>query len=298
MTGPCSCHGGTHLSAEAKAELVKIAEQIATPGKGITACDEGPATIGSRLEPVGVENSEESRRIYRQMLFETEGADKYLSAAILDPETMFQKNDKGVPFPEALTARGILPGFKPHLKVYELPGTGGDTVMQGLDSLAVRCREMKAAGATFAKWRSPLKITGTAPTDLAIEANMRDLARYALICQDEGLVPIVEPDIVMAGTHDLDTAASLRHHCFEATLRHPTKHCAIGVQLDVDSASCRVPAAHHALLVGHTSAAARPGRAHAVRGLAACRCGCSDIGQPHSIAYIGEDGRSEDNGAA
>merc|ERR1712151_217832 len=95
---------------------------------------------------------------------------------------------------------GVLPGVKPHLKVYTLPGTGGETVMQGLDSLAVRLKEYKAAGAVFAKWRSPLVIGPGQPSDLAIEANMRDLARYALICQDEGLVPIVEPDVVMKGT--------------------------------------------------------------------------------------------------
>merc|ERR1712151_407770 len=90
---------------------------------------------------------------------------------------------------------GVLPGVKPHLKVYTLPGTGGETVMQGLDSLAVRLKEYKAAGAVFAKWRSPLEIGPGKPSDLAIEANMNDLARYALICQDEGLVPIVEPDV-------------------------------------------------------------------------------------------------------
>merc|ERR1719454_808481 len=124
---------------------------------------------------------------------ETAGVNQFLSAAILDPETMYQKDDAGVPFPEALKARGIVPGVKPHLKVYTLPGMGGDTIMQGLDSLAERCREYKAAGAQFAKWRSPLAITASGPTDLAIESNMQDLARYALICQAEGLVPIVEP---------------------------------------------------------------------------------------------------------
>ncbi|CAK9079263.1 unnamed protein product [Durusdinium trenchii] len=203
-----NCHGGEHLSPERKRELEAICEKIATPGKGITATDEGPGTIGDRFEKVGVENTEEHRRIYRQMLYETPGINNYLSAAILDPETMYQKDDEGVPFPEALEKRGIIPGVKPHLKVYELPGTK-DTVMQGLDSLAVRCREYKAAGAKFAKWRSPLQISRFGPTKMAIEANMNDLARYALICQDEGLVPIVEPDIVMKGDHDLETAVAV-----------------------------------------------------------------------------------------
>lgn len=132
--------GGSFLTTEQKAALEDTAKKIATSGKGITACDEGPATIGSRFEAVGIENSEETRRIYRQMLFQSEGCENYLSAAILDPETIYQKNDDGVLFPEALTARGIVPGVKPHLKIYELPGTNGDTVMQGLDSLAARCK--------------------------------------------------------------------------------------------------------------------------------------------------------------
>jgi len=219
-----SCHGGAHLSTERKAELEAICKAIASPGKGITATDEGPGTIGMRFEKVGVENTEENRRIYRQMLYETPGVNKHLSAAILDPETIYQKNDKGVLFPEVLTSLGIVPGVKPHLKVYELPGTNGDTVMQGLDSLAARCKEYKAAGCQFAKWRSPLAITASGPSDLAIEANMHDLARYALICQDEGLVPIVEPDIVMKGDHTLETAIAVnvkvQSTLYKAMLEH------------------------------------------------------------------------------
>jgi len=204
------CHGGEHLSAERKVWLQSVVKAICTPGKGITATDEGPGTIGTRFEAVGVENTEENRRVYRQMLYETPGVNQYLSAAILDPETIYQKNDQGVLFPEVLSGLGIVPGIKPHLKVYELPGTGGDTVMQGLDSLAARCKEYKAAGMKFAKWRSPLAITADGcPTDLAINANMQDLARYALICQDEGLVPIVEPDIVLKGDHTLETSIAV-----------------------------------------------------------------------------------------
>eukprot|EP00747_Dinoflagellata_sp_TGD_P167448 gnl/TRDRNA2_/TRDRNA2_191885_c0_seq1.p1 gnl/TRDRNA2_/TRDRNA2_191885_c0~~gnl/TRDRNA2_/TRDRNA2_191885_c0_seq1.p1 ORF type:complete len:489 (+),score=121.41 gnl/TRDRNA2_/TRDRNA2_191885_c0_seq1:53-1519(+) len=202
-----ACDGGAYLSAEAKAELKRVADYIATPGKGITACDEGPGTIGDRLEAVGMVNTEENRRAYRQMLFETPGAPDYLTAAILDPETLYQKSDtSGKLFPEALKDMGVMPGVKPHLKVYTLPGTNGETVMQGLDSLAVRLREYKQAGAVFAKWRSPLVIGPGQPSDLAIKANMEDLARYALICQDEGLVPIVEPDVSLKGDHDLETA--------------------------------------------------------------------------------------------
>lgn len=207
MAATPSGSNGAHLSAAQKAELAEIAQLVARPGKGITACDEGPATIGARFEAVGVENSEETRRAYRQMLFETEGANDYLAAAILDPETLYQSSStSGDKFPKVLADRGIVPGVKPHLKVYALPGCGGETVMQGLDSLAARCAEYRAAGARFAKWRSPLEIRDGQISRLAIETNMHDLARYALICQAEGLMPIVEPDISLVGDYDLETA--------------------------------------------------------------------------------------------
>jgi fructose-bisphosphate aldolase class I len=110
---------------------------------------------------------------------------------------LYQRSDSGKLFPDVLKQKGIVPGVKPHLKIYNLPGTNGDTVMQGLDSLAVRCKEYYKAGVRFAKWRSPLVIDMQkgCPTALAIRANMQDLARYALICQSEGLMPIVEPDV-------------------------------------------------------------------------------------------------------
>jgi fructose-bisphosphate aldolase, class I len=218
--------GGTFLSTAQKAALEETAAAVATPGKGITACDEGPATIGSRFEAVGVANSEETRRLYRQMLFETPGCEEYLSAAILDPETLYQRSNTGLMFPELLAKKGICPGIKPHLKVYTLPGTNGDTIMQGLDSLAVRCKEYYAAGARFAKWRSPLVIDigKGCPTDLAIRANMHDLARYALICQSEGLMPIVEPDISLSGSHTLEEAVDVnirvQSELFKAMVDH------------------------------------------------------------------------------
>lgn len=214
------------MSTEEKAALEKTAAAVATSGKGITACDEGPGTIGSRFESVGIANSEETRRRYRQMLFEAPGCENYLSAAILDPETLYQRSDSGKLFPEVLTEKGIVPGIKPHLKIYTLPGTNGDTVMQGLDSLAVRCKEYYQAGARFAKWRSPLVIDVQkgCPTDLAIKANMHDLARYALICQSEGLMPIVEPDISLSGSHTLEEAVDInirvQSELFKAMIDH------------------------------------------------------------------------------
>eukprot|EP00798_Chlamydomonas_sp_ICE-L_P029708 gene29708-5143_t len=147
------------------------------------------------------------------MLFEAKGANNYLCAAILDPETLYQRSSsEGTPlFPAKLKELGIMPGVKPHLKIYALPGQHGSTTMQGLDSLAARLEEYKAAGCVFAKWRSPMVIdeaTGQ-PSDFVIEANMQDLARYALICQDVGLVPIVEPDVSLTGTHTLEAAVAI-----------------------------------------------------------------------------------------
>lgn len=219
--------GGTFLSSAQKAALEETASKIAFPGKGITACDESAGTIGSRFEAVGIENTEENRRAYRQMLFETPGCENYLSAAILDPETLYQKSTTdGKVFPQGLADRGVVPGVKPHLKIYTLPGTNGDTIMQGLDSLNIRCKEYFEAGARFAKWRSPIQIDVELgrPTDLAIKSNMQDLARYALICQSEGLMPIVEPDVSLTGSHTLEQAIDVnirvQSELFKAMIDH------------------------------------------------------------------------------
>jgi fructose-bisphosphate aldolase class I len=219
------------LSEEAKAKLEAVVEHIAQPGKGISACDESGRTINPRFEKVGVKPTEDVRRAYRQMLFEAEGADEYVSAVILDPETIFQKTPAGVPLPQVCADRGMLPGCKPSLAVYKLPGCDGETVMQGLDSLAERLREYKAAGCVFAKWRSPLDVDVAAgkPSQLAIECNMRDQARYALICQSEGLVPIVEPDLVLAGTHTLEDAIEINVRVYNILFQAMAEH---GVHMD------------------------------------------------------------------
>ena len=150
MSGIGACHAGAFLSVEEKAHLEKIAAAIGTPGKGITACDEGPGTIGDRFEAVGVENTEENRRAYRQVLFESKGASDYLSAAILDPETLYQKSSSnGELFPKVLMDAGIVPGVKPHLKVYALPGQSGATVMQGLDPPRCGARSTRRRGASL-----------------------------------------------------------------------------------------------------------------------------------------------------
>lgn len=215
------------LSAEQKRALVAVCEQIGAPGKGITACDESGRTINPRFEKVGVAPTEERRRAYRQMLFEAPGCAEFVSGAILDPETVYQKSTTtGLTFPATLAQLGIACGVKPSLTVYTLPGTGGETVMQGLDSLSIRCAEYKAAGCVFAKWRAPLTIDAAKgqPSPLAIDSNMRDLARYALICQEAGLVPIVEPDVVLAGAHTLEAAIEANVRVWSSLFRALTEH--------------------------------------------------------------------------
>jgi fructose-bisphosphate aldolase class I len=219
------------LSDEAKAELERVVEHIAQPGKGISACDESGRTINPRFEKVGVTPTEDVRRAYRQMLFEAEGAEEYVSGVILDPETIFQKSSAGVPLPKVCADRGMLPGCKPSLTAYKLPGCDGETVMQGLDNLAERLRKYKAEGCVFAKWRSPLEIDIAAgkPSQLAIECNMRDQARYALICQSEGFVPIVEPDLVLNGAHTLEEAVEINVRVNNMLFQSMAEH---GVHMD------------------------------------------------------------------
>jgi fructose-bisphosphate aldolase class I len=226
------CHGGSHLTGAQKKALRDTANALATPKKGITACDESAGTIGKRFESCGVENTVENRRCYRQMLFESPCVADLLCGAILDPETLTQTSSvSGKPFPEVLSGLGIVPGVKPHLKVYALPGFDGETVMQGLDSLAVRCNQYYSEGARFTKWRSPLEIDLAAgrPTRIVMEENMRDLARFALISQAEGLVPLVEPDVVMVGTHDLEAAVAINTEILGILFAHLRE---IGVYLE------------------------------------------------------------------
>jgi len=195
-----------------KEELRKTARAIATPGKGILAADESTGTIGTRFQKIKVENTEENRRAYRQLLFSSKGWGQYFSGCILYEETLYQKNDAGKPFVEVLNQEGVIPGIKVDKGTVVIPHTDGETATQGLDDLHKRCAEYYKAGARFAKWRAVLKITDTCPTELAIQENAWGLARYASICQDNGLVPIVEPEVLMDGTHSLK-------RCVEVTQR-------------------------------------------------------------------------------
>ncbi|XP_060534212.1 fructose-bisphosphate aldolase [Cylas formicarius] len=188
-------------------ELRKIANAIVAPGKGILAADESVATMGKRLADIGVENTEENRRKYRQLLFTTcNTVGDYISGVILFHETLYQKADDGTPFPELLKQKGIIPGIKVDTGVVPLFGSNDECTTQGLDDLGKRCAQYKKDGCHFAKWRCVLKINEHTPSYQSLIENANVLARYASICQANRIVPIVEPEVLPDGAHNLERA--------------------------------------------------------------------------------------------
>jgi fructose-bisphosphate aldolase class I len=205
-------------------ELIATANYIGTPGKGILAADESTGTIGKRLSSINVENNENNRRILRELLFTTPGAFDCLSGVILFEETLYQKSSSGKLFVDILKEGGVLPGIKVDKGTVELAGTNGETTTQGLDDLGKRCAEYYKAGARFAKWRAVLKIGANEPSQLAINENANGLARYAIICQENGLVPIVEPEILVDGPHDINKCADVTERVLAACYKALNDH--------------------------------------------------------------------------
>jgi len=188
--------------------MVKTVSEITTPGRGILAADESAGTIEKRLKAVNVASTEETRRDYRELLFSTPDLGSHISGVILFDETLRQHTAAGVSLTQLLTAQGIVSGIKVDLGTIALPGFPGEKVTQGLDGLGQRLGEYKQLGARFAKWRAVISIgAGGTPTSGAIAANAHALARYAALCQEQGLVPIVEPEVLMDGDHTLATSA-------------------------------------------------------------------------------------------
>ncbi|XP_062229217.1 fructose-bisphosphate aldolase 5, cytosolic-like [Phragmites australis] len=206
-------------------ELIKTAKYIATPSKGILAADESTGTIGKRLSSINVENVESNRQALRELLFTAPGAFEYLSGVILFEETLYQKTSNGKPFVDLLNAGGVVPGIKVDKGTVEIAGTNGETTTQGLDSLGARCAKYYEAGARFAKWRAVLKIGPAGePSELAVKQNAEGLARYALLCQENGLVPIVEPEILTDGAHDIKTCAAVTERVLAAVYKSLNDH--------------------------------------------------------------------------
>ncbi|HEY7478518.1 MAG TPA: class I fructose-bisphosphate aldolase [Actinomycetota bacterium] len=192
------------------------ARDLVAPGKGILAADESSGTIKKRFDQIGVESTEATRRGYRQMLFTTPGIGDHISGVILFDETIRQATDDGVPFVKVLEAAGSIPGIKVDTGAKPLARFPGETVTEGLDGLRERLAEYVGLGARFAKWRAPMVVADGLPTDYAIVANMHAMGRYAALCQDADVVPIVEPEILMDGDHELAACASATARTLDA----------------------------------------------------------------------------------
>lgn len=195
--------------------LEEIAKKLVEHGKGLLAADESANTCAKRFAAVGVECTEESRRIYRQLLLTTPAAGHCLSGVILYDETFWQRTDAGQPFRDYLAEQGVMPGIKVDLGLVDLPGFPNEKVTQGLDGLPERMAKYAEAGATFAKWRAVITIGDGIPTDECIGANTYVLARYARICQDAGIVPIVEPEVLFDGDHTIQQCEDVMAHTFD-----------------------------------------------------------------------------------
>ncbi|HJW44937.1 MAG TPA: class I fructose-bisphosphate aldolase [Lysobacter sp.] len=191
-------------------QLAETAQAMVAPGKGIIAIDESTGTCAKRFAGVGIENTEENRRRYRELLLTTPKLSDYISGAILFDETIRQSTSDGVPFAKYMMDHGMIPGIKVDKGTHNLAGCPGEVVTEGLDGLRDRLAEYYKLGARFAKWRAVINISEDIPSGTCIEANSHALARYAALCQEQGLVPMVEPEVIMDGSHDID-------ECFQVT---------------------------------------------------------------------------------
>ena len=184
-------------------QLQSTAQALVADGKGILAADESTGTIKKRFDSIGVESTEETRRAYRELLFTTEGVEEFISGVILYDETIRQSASDGTPFPELLESKGIIPGIKVDTGAKPLALTDGETITEGLDGLRERLDEYRGLGARFAKWRATYSIASGKPSEYCVWTNAHALARYAALCQEAGIVPIVEPEVYMEGDHTI-----------------------------------------------------------------------------------------------
>jgi fructose-bisphosphate aldolase class I len=185
-------------------DLESVALTLVAEGKGILAADETTPTLTRRFDTLGIQSTEQSRRTYREMLFTSSGAAEFISGVIMYDETIRQKSSGGVLLAEAVAVQGILPGIKVDTGAKALAGSPEETVTEGLDGLRDRLREYRDMGARFAKWRAVIHVTDALPSSACVSANAHALARYACLCQEQELVPIVEPEVLMDGSHTIE----------------------------------------------------------------------------------------------
>ncbi|MFN2594931.1 MAG: class I fructose-bisphosphate aldolase [Actinomycetota bacterium] len=206
------------------ADLASTAKQLVAPGKGILAADESSGTIEKRFKSISLESTEEHRRAYRDMLFTAPGVEEYLSGVILFDETLRQSTGDGKTFVELLESRGIIPGIKVDKGAKDLAFFPGEKVTEGLDGLRERLNEYAELRARFTKWRAVITIGQDIPSTFCIHANGHALSRYAALSQEAGLVPIVEPEVLMDGDHTVDRCYEVTKQTLEALFRHLDEH--------------------------------------------------------------------------
>jgi len=206
------------------AELEANAKAMVAPNKGILAADESTPTIKKRFDTIDVESTEENRRAYRDLLFTTSGAEEFISGVILFDETLRQKSADGTPFPQLLAKKGILPGIKVDKGAKELAGSKDEKVTEGLDGLRDRLVEYRSLGAKFAKWRAVIEIGDGIPSDYCLDTNAHALARYAALCVEQGIVPIVEPEVLMDGAHSIDDCDAVTERALRKTFSQLYDH--------------------------------------------------------------------------
>ena len=229
-------------------ELAKVARAMVAKGKGILAADESTGTIGKRFDSIAVENTEENRRAYRDMLFTTRGIGDYIRGVLLYDETLRQKSADGTPFSKLLTSQGVIPGIKVDSGAKDMALCAGETVTEGLDGLAKRCADYYKLGARFAKWRGVITIGDAIPSASCIGANAHALARYAAICQEQGLVPIVEPEVLMDGSHTIERCEEVTEWTLNAVFdslynqRVVLEHMVLKPSMVISAKSCPVQA--------------------------------------------------------
>ena len=203
------------MTEEEKSQLREIAEAMVARGKGILAADESTGTMSKRLEAADVEATDETRRGFREVMFTAEGTEEYISGVIMYDTTLRESSKDDKPFPELLSEKGILPGIKVDTGAKPLAGSPDEKITEGLDGLRERLEEYHELGARFAKWRAVIEIGDDLPSPYCIDVNAHALARYSALCQEAGIAPIVEPEVLMDGKHTIDRAEEIT----EATLR-------------------------------------------------------------------------------
>jgi len=196
-------------------DINSTATALVADGKGILAADETPGTLGKRFEALKIQSTPESRREYREMLFTTPGISRFISGVIMQDETIHQQSSTGKPFAELLSQQGIIPGIKVDAGAQRLAGTE-ENITEGLDGLRNRLKDYAAMGARFAKWRAVIRIADGLPSWACVSANAHALARYAALCQEQSLVPIVEPEVLMDGSHTIHRCEQVTHEVLQA----------------------------------------------------------------------------------